>query len=324
MTQHDPAALPVRVAALYQFTRFDDCAAIRQSLLDICRAQQIRGTLLLAPEGINGTIAGSDDGITHVLAAIRRLPGCSELEMKESRAASLPFHRMKVRIKREIVTMGRPDVDPLSVGHYVAPEDWNALIVDPDTVVVDTRNDYEVAIGSFDGAIDPRTSRFADFPAWFAQQRQQWERDGRTPRIAMFCTGGIRCEKATALLKAEGVDEVYHLKGGILSYLEKIAPEDSRWHGECFVFDERVSVTHGLASGTHQLCRACRAPLNSEQRQSPLYVEGVSCPLCHHARSDEQRRRYAERHRQTELAAARGTAHIGLPAPEAGDDAADG
>ncbi|UZK67460.1 oxygen-dependent tRNA uridine(34) hydroxylase TrhO [Sphingomonas sp. M1-B02] len=301
--------LPIRVAALYQFTRFDDCAALRAPLAQVCTSQGVKGTLLVAPEGINGTIAGSDEGIEQVLAHIRTLPGCAAIEVKDSRAAEMPFLRMKVRIKREIVTMGQPDVDPLrGTGHYVAPEGWNALIDDPQTIVIDTRNDYEVAIGSFAGAVDPQTQSFRDFPAWFEAHREEI---AAAPRIAMFCTGGIRCEKSTAYLKAQGLDEVYHLQGGILRYLETVALEESRWQGECFVFDERVSVGHGLAPGSHALCRACRMPLSPEQQASPLFVEGVSCPVCHADRTPEQRERYAERQRQTELAEARGETHLG-------------
>lgn len=308
-------ALPFHVAALYQFTRFDDCAAIKEPLAERCRAEGVKGTLLLAREGINGTIAGSDAGIAAVLAHIRGLPGCADLDVKHSRAAVMPFHRMKVRLKREIVTMGEP-VDPTATGAYVAPQDWNALIDAPGTILIDTRNDYEVAIGSFAGAIDPKTKSFREFPEWVRAHRHEWEGEGKAPRIAMFCTGGIRCEKATAFLKAEGLDAVYHLKGGILAYLEQMPAEDSRWQGECFVFDERVAVGHGLALGTHGLCRACRVPVSEADRESPLFVEGVSCPACHAERTDEQRERYAERHRQAELAAARGEAHVGAVFPE--------
>lgn len=306
---------PVRVAALYRFTPFADCAAIRTRLIAACRTHGVKGTLLVAREGINGTIAGSDAGIGAVLAEIRNLPGCAQIEVKESRAATMPFHRMKVRLKREIVTMGQPDIDPLDTGHYVAPADWNALIDAPDTVVIDTRNDYEVAIGSFAGAIDPKTPTFGDFPAWFRAHRD--ELAGK--RVAMFCTGGIRCEKSTAFLKAEGVADVFHLKGGILAYLEQVPAEDSRWQGECFVFDERVAVGQGLTPGTHALCRACRRPLNADQRASPLFVEGVSCAACHGERTDEQRAGYAERQRQEMLAAARGEAHVGAAFPQPDD-----
>lgn len=304
--------LPICVAALYRFTSFDDCAGIRGPLHDLCRSFGVKGTLLLAREGINGTIAGSDEGIAAVLGHIRALPGCAGLEPKFSRAATLPFHRMKVRIKREIVTMGEPDIDPLAgVGRYVPPEEWNALISAPGTILIDTRNDYEVAVGTFAGAIDPRTAAFSDFPAWFRAQRETLLGDAAPPKVAMFCTGGIRCEKATAFLKAEGVEEVYHLDGGILKYLETVPPAESLWEGECFVFDERVTVVHGLAKGGHELCRACRRPVNEADRASPLYVEGVSCAACHAERDDRQRAGYAERMRQTRLADARGVPHVG-------------
>ncbi|CUS44542.1 MAG: rhodanese-related sulfurtransferase [Pseudomonadota bacterium] len=301
--------VPLRVAALYRFARFGDPAALRAPLAHLCEENGIRGTILLAAEGINGTIAGTPDAIERVLDHIRTLPGCADIEVKDSQAAKMPFHRMKVRLKREIVTMGEPDIDPLQeVGHYVAPTDWNELIDAPGTILIDTRNDYEVAIGSFTGAIDPKTHSFRDFPAWFRAHRDEL---ATAPKIAMFCTGGIRCEKATAFLKAEGLDEVYHLEGGILKYLEEVPTEQSRWEGECFVFDQRVAVTHGLEIGTHALCHACRMPVSPEDRASPLYVEGVSCPACHDSRNEEQRAGYAERHRQERLAEDRGEAHVG-------------
>ncbi|WP_174291461.1 oxygen-dependent tRNA uridine(34) hydroxylase TrhO [Sphingomonas bacterium] len=303
--------LPVRVVALYRFTPLAERASLRASLAATCAAGGVKGTLLIAAEGINGTIAGSDQGIDIVLAAIRALPGCADLAVRESRAAALPFHRMKVRLKREIVTMGQPAIDPLAGGSYVEPADWNALIERPGTIVIDTRNDYEVAIGSFAGAIDPGTRHFSDFPAWFRAHRETLLAGDERPGVAMFCTGGIRCEKATAFLKAEGIEEVHHLKGGILAYLEAVPAEESRWRGECFVFDQRVAVGPGLAPGSHTLCHACRMPVSPADRASPLYHEGVSCPACHAARSDEQRQGYAERHRQTRLAEARGEAHVG-------------
>lgn len=319
MTENAHAAnpgLPLRVAALYQFTVFEDCEAIRAPLARLCRSHGVKGTLLIAHEGINGTIAGTDTAIASVVDHIRALPGCARLDVKFSHAETMPFHRTKVRIKREIVTMGEPAIDPLAgTGHYVAPADWNALIADPGTIVIDTRNDYEVAIGTFAGAIDPRTRSFRDFPAWFRAERERLLARGDAqsgpPRVAMFCTGGIRCEKSTAFLKAEGVDEVYHLKGGILNYLEKVPAESSLWRGECFVFDERVSVGHGLAQGRHVLCRACRRPVDAEGRASPLYEPGVSCAACHGERTDEQREGYRERQRQVELATACGEMHVG-------------
>ncbi|WP_066781600.1 oxygen-dependent tRNA uridine(34) hydroxylase TrhO [Sphingomonas sp. CCH5-D11] len=301
---------PFRTAALYQFTRFDDPAALRGPIEALCRSHGVQGTLLLAHEGLNGTIAGPPKGIDVVIAHLRTLPGCAALEVKYAWASAEPFHRLKIRLKREIVTMGQPGLDPLSnAGTYVAPEDWNALIARPDTVLIDTRNDYEVAIGTFPGAIDPATKSFRDFPDWFRANRDRLLAEGK--KVAMFCTGGIRCEKSTAFLKAEGVEEVYHLQGGILNYLEKVPAAESRWSGECFVFDERVAVTPDLQPGSHVLCRACRRPVGPEDRASPLYEEGVSCPACHADLNDEKRARLAERHRQEALAQARGTRHVG-------------
>jgi UPF0176 protein len=217
-----------------------------------------------------------------------------------------------VRIKREIVTMGEPNLDPVqNAGRYISAEDWNALIREPGTILVDTRNDYEVAVGTFTGAINPQTKTFREFPAWFRAERERLLGDGVAPKVAMFCTGGIRCEKATAYLKAQGLDDVYHLQGGILKYLEEIPREQSLWQGECFVFDERVTVAHGLEPGTYALCRACRRPVSEADRGSELYEAGVSCPACHGQRSGEQRARYRERHRQAGLAAARGETHVG-------------
>lgn len=304
----------VRVAALYKFARVDDCEAVRRDLAQLCCGEGVKGTLLLAGEGLNGTIAGSDSAIAKVVAFIRDLRGFSDLEVKYAAAETMPFHRMKVRVKREIVTMGQPDIDPLTgVGHYVAPEDWNALIGEPGTIVIDTRNDYEVAAGSFLGAINPNTASFRDFPAWFRDERERLLGTGERPKVAMFCTGGIRCEKSTAFLKNEGIEEVYHLQGGILKYLETVPADQSLWRGECFVFDERVAVGHGLTPGTHVLCRGCRRPVSQEGRASPHYVEGVSCAACHSERTAVQRAAYAERNRQERLAQQRGTTHIGTP-----------
>ena len=272
---------PVRVAALYQFAPFADPAALREPLLAVCEAAGIRGTLLLAGEGINGTIAGTDAGLAAVLDHIRALPGCAALEVKYSEAPAMPFQRMKVRLKKEIVTLGVEGIDPLaSVGTYVDPHDWNALIADPGTIVIDTRNAYEVAAGTFTRAIDPGTRSFREFPDWFRANRERLLGQGTPPKIAMFCTGGIRCEKSTAFLKAEGIDSVFHLQGGILKYLETVPAEDSLWQGECFVFDERVTVGHGLTPGTYALCHACNQPVSAEDQESPLYVPGESCPAC--------------------------------------------
>ncbi|MCC0027642.1 MAG: rhodanese-related sulfurtransferase [Zhengella sp.] len=307
MTDLDES-MPVKVAALYRFCRLPDFRDLRQPILDFCRNHGIKGTLLLAHEGINGTVAGSDAAIDGLVGWLMERPEFQGMELKYSRAETMPFHRMKVRLKKEIVTMGVADVDPLNgTGAYVDPAGWNALISDPDTVIIDTRNDYEVALGTFRGAIDPKTETFREFPDWVARNHNLLA--GR--KVAMFCTGGIRCEKATAYVRSLGFDEVYHLKGGILQYLEDMPEEQSLWDGECFVFDERVSVGHGLEIGDATLCRACRHPLTAEDRASPGFEEGVSCPHCIGTRSDEDRRRYAQRQRQVELAERRGKRHIG-------------
>lgn len=296
------------VAALYHFTRFADPAALQAPLLDLARTAGVKGSLLLAQEGINGTIAGPRAGIDAMLAHIRALPGCAELEWKESTASEMPFGKMKVRLKREIVTMGQPDVDPrASVGHYVEAKDWNALITAPDVVVIDTRNDYEVSIGTFEGAVDPLTKSFGEFPAWWAENAERFH----NKRVAMFCTGGIRCEKSTNYLISQGVEDVYHLKGGILKYLEEVPQEDSKWQGECFVFDQRVSVGHGLVEGDHSMCHACRRPVSPEGRQHPAYEEGVCCAACVDEFDTERRARFRERMQQTRLAEARGERHMG-------------
>jgi len=304
-----PLPVPFRVAALYRFAPLPDFAALRAPVLDLCRSHGIKGTLLLAAEGINGTVAGTDAAIAALIGWLESIDGLAGLEVKYSRASAMPFHRMKVRLKKEIVTMGVPGLDPRrSVGAYVEPADWNALITDPQTIVIDTRNDYEVAIGTFRGAVDPRTSSFREFPEWVRARRE--ELAGR--KVAMFCTGGIRCEKATAYAKSLGIEEVFHLKGGILKYLEEVPAGESLWDGECFVFDERVAVIHGLAEGEAELCRACRRPLTAADRLSARFVEGVSCERCFDERSEEDRRRYAERHRQVALAGQRGTVpHLG-------------
>ena len=265
------------IAALYHFTRFEDPAALKPALLELCEANAVKGSLLLAQEGINGTIAGPRAGIDAVLAHIRALPGCAGLEWKEAESDHPPFGRMKVRLKKEIVTMGQPDVDPrASVGNYVEPEEWNDLIRQDDVVVIDTRNDYEVAIGTFEGAIDPQTASFREFPAWWEENKDRFH----NKRVAMFCTGGIRCEKSTNFLMGQGVEDVYHLKGGILRYLEEMPEENSTWQGECFVFDNRVTVNHQLQKGHYDQCHACRRPLAAADKARPEYEEGVRCHRC--------------------------------------------
>ena len=296
------------VAAFYNFTRFPDPAALRTPLFDLAQAHGVKGTLLLAPEGINGTMAGPRSGIDTVLAHIRALPGCADLEWKESQATKMPFLRLKVRVKNEIVTMRQPDVDPIAgVGTYVHPEDWNDLIARDDVAVIDTRNGYEVNIGTFDGAVDPETDSFGEFPAWWAANQHRFE--GK--KIAMFCTGGIRCEKSTNYLIGQGVEDVFHLKGGILKYLEDVPEDQSLWQGECFVFDQRVSVGHGLVEGTYKLCHACRRPLSDDDKTRPEFEPGVSCHQCIEQFTETDRDRFRQRQLQIELARARGEVHIG-------------
>ncbi|MHA7968023.1 oxygen-dependent tRNA uridine(34) hydroxylase TrhO [Rhizobium sp. CAU 1783] len=296
------------VAALYHFARFPRFESFRAELDAVARENGIKGTLLLAAEGINGTIAGTDEGIGNILAFIRSQPEFKNLVHKESRASKMPFLRMKVRLKKEIVTMGVENIDPNKiVGTYIDPKDWNALISDPETIVVDTRNDYETAIGIFKGAIDPNIKTFREFPDWLRNNPGLHNK----PKLAMYCTGGIRCEKSTALAKEMGFEEVYHLKGGILKYLEEVPAEESLWDGACFVFDERVSITHGLKEGEHTLCHACRYPLTAEEVKSPKFEEGVSCPHCYDNRTELDRDRYRQRQMQIALAKKRGEKHIG-------------
>ena len=301
----------IKVAALYRFVSFDAPEALQPMISEQCTQTGIKGTILLAHEGINGTVAGGPEAIDALVTFLRTIPGCEELDVKYSHAREMPFYRMKVRLKKEIVTLGVDGIDPKrEVGTYVQPEDWNALISDPDTVLIDTRNDYEVAIGTFEGAVDPRTKSFSEFPEWFRAHRDALAA-GKT-KFAMFCTGGIRCEKSTAFLKAEGIEQVYHLEGGILRYLENIPEADSKWQGECFVFDERVSVKHGLELGEMELCHACRRPISQEDKASEHFIEGVSCPACFEERTDDDRARFAERQRQIALARKRGKQHIGV------------
>ena len=296
------------VAALYHFTRFSEPARLCAPLLSLCRAEGVKGTLLIAAEGINGTLAGPRDGIAAVLGHIRALPGCAGLRCQESLAKTMPFGRIKVRLKREIVTMGQPDVDPLAgTGHYVGPADWNALISAGDVAVIDTRNDYEVAIGTFQGAIDPDTRAFRDFPTWWQTNADRF----KGKRIAMFCTGGIRCEKSTNYLIGQGVAEVFHLQGGILNYLEAVPAAESLWQGQCFVFDQRVSVGHGLHPGGLESCHACRRPLSDADRGHDHYEPGAACPYCFNEHSAEDRERFRQRHYQMQLAASRGRRHLG-------------
>ena len=313
-------------AALYQFVDLPDFADWQAPLLACCQSHGVRGTLLLAAEGINGTIAGTPAAVHAVLAFLRSDIRLAQLEHKESPAAKMPFYRMKVRLKKEIVTLGVPAANPaLLAGQYVPSCDWNRLLDTPGLVLVDTRNDYEVAIGSFLGAINPATRTFSELPSWVAREMQPGgvlatKSDGTKPPVAMFCTGGIRCEKSTALLRLNGFDEVYHLQGGILKYLENEPETSSSWQGECFVFDERVSVGPGLQAGTCALCRSCRNPLTELDCVSPFYEAGVSCAHCHGLTTEEQKQGYRQREKQIALAAKRNAApHIG-PRAEAPTD----
>lgn len=296
------------VATFYKFVALPDFAEIKPSLLAYCEARNVKGTILLAQEGINGSVAGAVEDVHAVLAYLRSDPRLADLTHKESPAEQLPFYRMKVRLKREIVTLGVPGVNPaLQAGTYVPPEDWNRLLDEPDVVVIDVRNDYEVRLGSFQGAINPGTKSFRELPQWLRTYPELRNR----PPVAMFCTGGIRCEKSTAFLRAEGFPEVYHLAGGILKYLEVVTETESRWQGECFVFDERVSVGHGLRPGRYELCRACREPVGDAERASPLFERGVSCPRCHGSKNEWQKAGLRERQRQVELARRRNRQHVG-------------
>jgi UPF0176 protein len=291
------------IVALYKFVDLPDFEDQKEPIQAFCDQHDVKGTLLLAPEGINGTIAGLEHGVKAVLAFLRTDPRFSSLPHKESWSNKPPFTRMKVKLKKEIVTLRVPELDPnKTVGQYVKPVDWNALLADPEVIVIDTRNHYEVAIGTFNGAINPNIKNFVQLPAWLdAQDILQGEAVKKT-KVAMFCTGGIRCEKSTALLKMRGFEEVYHLEGGILKYLEDVPPEQSQWQGECFVFDERVSVDHDLKVGSHDLCRSCQWPLSETDKQSPHYVLGVSCAHCHDQRTPAQKAHLTERQRQVELA----------------------
>ncbi|RUR73758.1 UPF0176 protein [Chlorogloeopsis fritschii PCC 6912] len=286
------------VATFYKFVNLPDFVEKQQPLLSYCQAQGIKGTILLAQEGINGTIVGSRQSVDAVLSFLRSDPRLADLEHKESFAGSPPYERMKVRLKKEIVTIGLPEVNPNEgVGTYVSPKDWNAIISDPEVTVIDTRNDYEVSIGTFKGAQNPNTVSFRQFPDYIGKQLDP----NQHKKVALFCTGGIRCEKASAFMLSQGFQEVYHLKGGILKYLEEVPAEESLWEGECFVFDERVAVSHGLESGTHQMCASCGHPISEIDKTSPKYEEGISCPYCFDSLTEEKRKRQQEKLRQLQI-----------------------
>ena len=296
------------VSALYKFARLEDFESLRSPLLKLMDEQQVKGTLLLALEGINGTIAGDRKGIDAILTWLRSDSRLADIETKESYEQTMPFYRSKVKLKKEIVTMGVDVIDPKKiVGTYVKPQDWNALISDPDVLLIDTRNDYEVKIGGFKNAINPETETFRSFPQYVKENLDP----DKHKKVAMYCTGGIRCEKSTAYLKEQGFEDVYHLQGGVLKYLEEIPVEQSLWEGECFVFDNRVAVDHNLEKGQYDQCYACRYPITEEEKNSERYEQGVSCPHCYDKVSERQRQRFSEREKQVTLAKQRGEEHIG-------------
>lgn len=300
------------VAALYKFVALPDFRQICAPLKAKCEELGLKGTLLLAHEGINGTVAGSREGVNELLAYLRADERLADVQHKESPSDGQPFYRMKVKLKKEIVTMGVEGIDPLSsAGTYVAPGDWNALISDPEVLVIDTRNHYEYAIGSFERALDPETETFREFPDYVQKELNP----GQHKKVAMFCTGGIRCEKATAYMREQGFEEVYHLEGGILKYLEEVPEEQSLWRGECFVFDNRVAVNHKLEPGSYDQCHGCRHPITEEDKASEHYMKGVCCPRCYHQLTDDQKARFAERQKQIELARQRNEVHLGAPPP---------
>ena len=304
---------PIVVAALYKFVTLPDYQEFAPRLKDHCDSLGLKGTLLLAEEGINGTVAGTREAIDGLLDYLRQDERFADLVHKESLDEDMPFYRMKVKLKKEIVTMGVAGIDPLKiVGTYVKPKDWNALISDPEVIVIDTRNSYEYSIGTFAGAIDPNTETFREFPAYIAKNLDP----AKHKKVAMFCTGGIRCEKSTAYMKEQGFEEVYHLEGGILKYLEDVPAEESLWRGECFVFDNRVAVNHNLQKGIYDQCHGCRHPITEEDKLSEHYMMGVSCPRCYHALTDGQKSRFGERQKQIQLAKQRNEAHIGATPPE--------
>lgn len=299
------------ICAMYKFVALDNYKDIRQPLWDFMEVQGIKGTLLLASEGINGTVSGTREGIDALLAWLNKDERINPISFKESYENRQPFYRTKVKLKKEIVTMGVEGIDPRkTVGTYVKPENWNDLISDPDVTVIDTRNEYEISIGTFKDAINPNTETFREFPQYVADNLDPQ----KNKKVAMFCTGGIRCEKSTAYLKEQGFEEVYHLEGGILKYLEDVPKEQSLWEGDCFVFDNRVAVNHDLEKSAYDQCYACRLPITEEDKQSELYERGVSCPHCHGKHSEAQIARFREREKQIQLSKERNEEHIGTEA----------
>ena len=300
----------ILVAALYKFVEIDDLLSLQSNLYEICEKNNIMGTILIANEGINGTISGKTNEINQTISLLKSDKRFTNIEIKYSSTDKQPFHRMKVRLKKEIVTIGLPEINPNNkVGTYVKPDDWNDLISDPNVVVIDARNKYETKIGSFQNALDPETSSFREFPDWVKKFKSSKENANK--KIAMFCTGGIRCEKASSLMKEEGFEDVYHLQGGILKYLETIDRENSLWNGECFVFDQRVCLTDELEVGSYKMCFACRMPITEEEMQNEKYIEGISCIYCYDKTTKEKKERLGSRQKQILLAKERGEKHLG-------------
>ena len=300
----------ILVATLYKFFKVDDLVALQDQLYEICNKNNVMGTILIANEGVNGTISAKPKEIEKTLISIQEDDRFSEIEIKYSSANKQPFHKMRVRLKKEIVTIGLPEINPnKTVGTYVKPEEWNDIISDPDVILIDTRNKFEIKIGSFKNALDPRTTSFRDFPEWVKKFKQ--DKENTNKKIAMYCTGGIRCEKASSLMKEEGFNEVYHLQGGILKYLEQVEKEKSLWEGECFVFDDRVCLTENLEVGSYKMCFACRMPITEDELNDDRYEEGISCLYCYDKTTKDKKERFESRQKQIELSKLRGEKHIG-------------
>ena len=300
----------ILVATLYKFFKVNDLVALQDQLYAICNKNNVMGTILIANEGVNGTIYAKPREIEKTLISIQKDDRFSEIEIKYSSTNKQPFHKMRVRLKKEIVTIGLPEINPnKTVGTYVKPEEWNDIISDPDVILIDTRNKFEIKIGSFKNALDPRTTSFRDFPEWVKKFKQ--DKTNTNKKIAMYCTGGIRCEKASSLMKEEGFNEVYHLQGGILKYLEQVEKEKSLWEGECFVFDDRVCLTENLEVGSYKMCFACRMPITEDELNDDRYEEGISCLYCYDKTTKDKKERFESRQKQIELSKLRGEKHIG-------------
>ena len=300
-----------KIAALYKFFSISKPELLQNKIRDRFKQLKIKGTILVGHEGINGTISGVDLAIDAAIDFLKKINGCSKLDVKYSESYEDPFIRLKIKLKQEIVTIGDTSIDPNKiVGNYVSPDEWNLLIQDEDTIVIDTRNNYEYSIGTFKNAINPNTQKFREFPDW-VEKNNFSDEDKKSKRVAMFCTGGIRCEKASSFMKDYGFAEVYHLKGGILKYLEDMPQENSLWEGECFVFDDRVSVNHNLQPGSYDMCHGCRMPITDQDKDSSKYIKGVACPNCFDKTTEEQKARYMSRQKQVDLAKSRNQKHIG-------------